>query len=112
MTRKIQQQLTQAPISNSTTPNIDPSGDTMQPAKDDGIIRIAFQNAHGIKLTHGLQLSDEIDVIDSWNIDIMGLAETNRPWTTQQRTDYNFKMNLRFRTTRTNFAAAPNHSHT
>ena len=47
---------------------------------DDGVIRVAFQNIRGTSLTSGMEVPHEIDAMDEAGIDIMGMAETNRPW--------------------------------
>lgn len=60
-----------------TYPNLPPTGDIIPQERPDGHIRIAFQNIHGATLRTGLQLSPEIDVLSEWNIDIMGMSETN-----------------------------------
>ena len=98
---------TQQRLSTSTHTNIDPSGDTLTPRTDsDGYIRIAYQNIHGTR-SLGLQLPTEIDAIETLGIDIMGMSETNCPWTSKTKAEYDHMMNQRFRTSRTTYSSAP-----
>jgi hypothetical protein len=73
--------------------NIPPSGDPI-PTRDDsdGLIRIAYQNVHGVR-TNGFCIPTELEAIESLNIDIMGMSETNCPWTPKAKNEYNFMMN-------------------
>ncbi|KAL3762213.1 hypothetical protein ACHAWU_004751 [Discostella pseudostelligera] len=91
--------------------NLPPTGDPIPFDTDPGTIRIAFQNIHGATLGTGLSLPTEIEAMSDWNIDIMGMSETNRPWSTQQRAEYDYMMNTRFQSSRTNYTAAPLPSH-
>jgi hypothetical protein len=91
-------------------PNLEATGDPL-PEKSDTTIRFAFQNVHGLTNTHGLSLPDEIEAIDEYNIDVIGMAETNRPWTLSQRSTHDSFMQLRFKSSRTLYSAAPPISH-
>ena len=46
------------------------------------------------------------------HIDIMGMAETNRPWTDEQRALHDACMNKLFQGSRTIYTTAPNADHT
>ena len=91
---------------NPLHPNIEASGDYISD-KSTGSIRLAFQNVRGTSTGHGLALPTEIEVIDHYGIDIMGMAETNRPWSLHQRATYDAFMTLRFHSSRTIYTAAP-----
>lgn len=93
------------------TPNLPPTGDEIPEEVDDNTIRFAFQNIHGIAKTYGLAVSPEIEMMDQWNVSVMGLAETNRPWTAKQKSEYDFMMQSHFQSSRTLYTAAPAQSH-
>lgn len=94
-----------------TTRNLPPTGDEIPEEIDDSTIRFAFQNAHGVSTNHGLSVSAEIEAMGQWNISVLGLAETNRPWTAKQRHEYDFMMSSHFHSSRTLYTAAPAQSH-
>ena len=90
-----------------TTGNIESSGDAIQDRSDsDGLIRFAFQNVHGVR-THKFHIPTEIEAMETYGVDVMGMAETNRPWTPRSQSEYNSMMNQRFRSSRTIFSSAP-----
>ena len=67
--------------------NIEPSGDPLLPCHDsDGLIRIAYQNIR--TCTFGLLIPTEIEAMESLGIDIMGMSETNCPWTPQSKAEF------------------------
>ena len=92
-------------------PNLTPAGDPLR-TKPESTIRLAYQNIHGAADARGLAIPDEIDAMESLDVDIMGMSETNRPWTTEQRSTYEHMMNTRFQSSRTIFTAAPSHDRT
>jgi hypothetical protein len=101
--RKTQQRF-QLPLANT---NIAPSGDPLiSRTGTDGILRIAYQNIHGVH-NNGFSIPTELEAIESLNIDIMGMSETNCPWTPKTRSEFNFMMNQRFKSLRTIFASSP-----
>ena len=88
--------------------NIDPSGDPLrQKTPDDNFIRIAYQNIHGTSLGRDLNTPDEIDAMDELGIDIMGMSETNKPWTTANKSSYDMMMTTRFIQSITIYSSAP-----
>ena len=106
-----QRRLTEAKFTGSSIiENIEASGDDLQP-KENGVLRFAFQNIHGTTDLQGWEVPSEIEAIEEFEIDIMGMAETNRPWSTHQRSLFNAYMQNRFRSSRTNFTAAPSTDH-
>ena len=64
----------------SSTPNIEAVGDPLQD-KEEGTLRLAFQNVHGISGLRGLAIPGEIEAMEDLSIDVMGMAETNVAWT-------------------------------
>ena len=100
-TRTTQQRLP------TSTANIEPSGDPLLDRTDsDGLLRLAYQNINGLGNT-GFQLPTEIEAIESLGIDIMGMSETNRPWTPKSQSEFNNMMNQRFNSSRTIYSSAP-----
>jgi len=93
-------------------PNLTPKGDAFLRDKGDGILRIAFQNIHGATTRSGLSVPPEIDVLQEWNVDIMGMSETNCPWTASQKSTYDYMMNQCFRSSRTIYTSTPAPDHT
>ena len=87
-------------------PNLEAVGDPIQD-KPETTIRFAFQNVNGLSRPCGLALPSEIEAMDEYKIDVIGMAETNRPWTLQQRSTYDAYMQMRFLSCRTNYSAAP-----
>ena len=96
---------------NTTVPNLPPTGDEIPQEVEDTNIRFAFQNIHGVSTKLGLVVSPEIDAMSQWNISVMGMAETNRPWTAKQKSEYDFMMASHFYSSRTLYTAAPTHTH-
>ena len=106
-----QRRLTEATYTGANTiPNIPATGDVLSP-KDQDTIRIAFQNIHGTSDLRGWEVPSEIEAIEELDIDIMGMAETNRPWTRQQKALYDAYMQKRFRASRTLYTAAQGYDH-
>lgn len=106
-----QRRLTEAEfIGKNTVKNIEASGDVLQ-SKEHGTLRLAFQNIHGATDLQGWEVPSEIDAIEELEIDIMGMAETNRPWSKHERSLHNAYMQKRFRAACSNFSAAPNTDH-
>lgn len=87
--------------------NIDAAGDNIGP-KENGELRIAFQNIHGALDLQGWDIPSEIEVLEELDINIMGMAETNKPWSSKQKMLYNAYMGKRLRAARTIYTAAPN----
>ena len=108
MTRHLyQRKLTDIGISGSNCiQNIEAVGDSILP-KQKSTLRIAFQNIHGITDLRGYEVPSEVEAIKELEIDLMGMAETNRPWSLQQKAAYDAYMNKRFRSSRTMYTAAP-----
>lgn len=94
------------------TPNLPPAGDSIPTAREDGILRFAFQNIHGATLHSGIQVAPEIDTLLDWDINIMGMSETNRPWTPQQKSVYDYMMDSCFSSSRTIYTSAAPPDHT
>lgn len=91
-----QRKLTDIGISGSNyIKNIEAAGDTLLP-KQDSILRIAFQNIHGTTDLRGYAVPSEVEAIEELEIDIIGMAETNRPWSLQQKALYDAYMTKRF----------------
>ncbi len=86
MTRiRHQRKLTDKQIAGKTiVSNITATGDELQ-TKPENTIRIAFQNIHGVTDLRGHAVPSEIEAMDELDIDIMGMAETNKPWLKQQK---------------------------
>ena len=94
----------------NTIKNIEASGDELA-SKDENTLRIAFQNVHGATNFRGWEAPSEIEAMEELEIDIMGMAETNRPWLKQQKALYDAHMMKCFRTSRTIYTAAPAQDH-
>ncbi len=110
-TRLYQRKLTDIGISGSNLiKNIEAVGDPLLP-KQDSILRIAFQNIHGTTDLHGCAVPSEVEAIEELDIDIMGMAETNRPWSSHQKSLYDAYMTKRFRSSKTLYTAAPTIGH-
>ncbi len=105
---------TQSQLFNYTkpTPNLPSAGDNFSQSREDGTLRIAFQNIHGATLHSGLQVVPEIDTMSEWNINIMGMSETNRPWTPKQKSLYDYMMRTCFHSSRTIYTSATPPDHT
>ena len=108
MPRQFQTTLTSgsAPITRRATPNLPPTGDELI-TKNRDIIRIAYHNIRGVTTTRGLCVPDEIEAMEDLAVDVMGMSETNRPWTPRNRETYDYMMNLRFSNSRTVYSSAP-----
>ena len=91
--------------SGTLSENIEATGDTLI-QKQEGTLRIAFQNIHGASDLRGWTVPSEIEAMEELEIDIMGMAETNKPWSPQQKALYDAYMNKRFRASRTIYTAA------
>lgn len=86
--------------------NIEPSGDTLRERDEsDKYVRIAFQNIRGI--TRHEDVPSEIDAMHELGIDIMGMSETNCPWTPKTRVEYDMTMKEVFGPSRTIYSSAP-----
>ena len=96
------------PVTRRATPNLPPTGDDLL-EKQNNILRFAYQNIRGTSNATGLFIPDEIDAMENLSIDVMGMSETNRPWSLEQRSSYDHMMNLRFTSSRTIYTAAPSH---
>jgi len=97
---------------STTYPNLPPTGDTIPLEKENSLLRFAFQNIHGATTRGGLRTPPEIDAIREWNIDAMGMAETNCPWTPSQKSTYDYIMQNCFHSSRTLYTSAPAPNHT
>jgi hypothetical protein len=93
-------------------PNLPPVGDVFSPAHEEGTLRFAFQNIHTATLYSGLHIAPEINVLLDWDINIMGMSETNRPWTPKQKSIYDYMMDLCFFSSRTIYTSATPPDHT
>jgi hypothetical protein len=115
MTRQARHQYHQTRLPESITgktfiPNIEAVGDPLL-EKEEGILRLAFQNVHGVSGLRGLEVPSEIEAMEDLEIDIMGMAETNVVWTSEQKLRYDSYLSLRFRSAQTVYSAAPALSH-
>ena len=99
------------PTLRGTVPNLCPSGDPLT-EKREGTLRLAYQNVRGVSDARGLTTPVEIEAMEHLQVDIMGMSETNRPWTPHHRYAYDTMMQLRFRSSRTFYSSAPSHDHT
>ena len=96
--------------SENITKNIEASGDALED-KEHVTIRIAFQNIHGASDLRGWAVPAEVEAMEELEVDIMGMAETNKPWNNQQRAFHDAYMNKRFRSAQTIYTAAPSQHH-
>ena len=94
----------------NTVKNIEASGDEIT-SKEENTLRIAFQNVRGASDSRGWEAPSKIEAMEELEIDIMGMAETNRPWSKQQKALYDAHMMKCFRTSRTIYTAAPAQDH-
>jgi hypothetical protein len=101
----------QSRIHTHILPNLPPVGDAFSHDKDSGTLRFAFQNINGASVHAGLKLAPEIDTLQEWNIDIMGMSETNCPWSPEQKSIYDYMMNTCFSSSRTVYTSAPAPDH-
>ena len=86
--------------------NIEPSGDPLQRRKtSDKYIRLAYQNIRGVSRTG--HVNTEIEAIQDLGLDIMGMSETNCPWTIQSKAEYDLMMREMFQQSRTLYSSAP-----
>ncbi len=97
---------------NQTYHNLPPAGDSFSSEMEEGVVRFAFQNIHGATLHSGLQISPEIDAMKEWGISVMGMSETNCPWSAQQKALYDYMMNSCFLSSRTIYTSATPPDHT
>jgi hypothetical protein len=117
MTRRGNQRLHQStlmellPALRGAVPNLSPSGDPLT-EKREGIIWLAYKNVRGVSDARGLNTPVEIEAMEDLQVDIMGMSETNRPWTPHHRYAYDTMMQLWFRSSRTIYTSAPSHDHT
>ena len=90
-----------------TAENIDPSGDPITDrTESDGLIRIAYQNVHGIRMTNCI-IPTELETLEAHGINIMGMSETNCPWTPEAQSEFNFMMNQCLQSSRTIYSSSP-----
>jgi hypothetical protein len=93
-------------MGGTTSDNIEAAGDRLEP-KQEGTLRLAFQNIHGASDLRGWIVPSETEAMEDLEIDVMGMAETNKPWSPQQKDLYDAYMRKRFRASRTVYTAAP-----
>ena len=87
--------------------NIEPSGDPLQPrAEDDGIFRLGYQNIHGTTLGQGLEIAEEIDVMRELGVDVQGMSKINKPWSPNNKWQYNMMMDMVFDSSFSVFSSA------
>ncbi len=67
----------------------EPTGDTLPPTKDNNTIRIYFQNINGANSNQWSDWESANQYLAMNHFDIAGYAETNIPWTQQQRNTAN-----------------------
>ena len=88
--------------------NLLPCGDTLiSKSLTSKFIRFAYQNIRGATLGKGFDLPVEITAMSDLDIDIMGMSETNKPWTSQSKHEYDILMRTRFRQSQTIYSSAP-----
>ena len=91
-----------------TTPNQIPTGNPMSEIDaDDKVIRFGYQDVGGTKLSNGLLVPVEIECMYEMRIDIMGMLETNRPWTTDTKHENDLLMRTQFRQSQTQYTSMP-----
>ena len=62
-------------------PNIEPMGDPlMKRTEKDGIHRMGYHNIHGSMMNRGLEVADELDIMQELGFDTQGMSEINKPW--------------------------------
>jgi hypothetical protein len=89
-----------------TAENIDPSGDPIIDCTDsDGFIPIAYQNVHRVRTTNFI-IPTKLETLEAHGIDVMGMSETNCPWTPQAQSEFNFIMNQCFKSSRTVYSSS------
>lgn len=77
----------------SDYPNLLPSGDVLQTrADDDGIIRFGFQNVNGISAPSTDGVTHELQVIKDYRVDVQGIAECNRPFTSETKHEFQLQL--------------------
>jgi hypothetical protein len=59
----------------------------------DNLTRFGFQNVRGTDMNRGFQVPTEIDSFTDYGVDIQGSAEPNKPWTLQNKSEYDFIAN-------------------
>ena len=53
--------------------------------KDEGVMRIYYQNLHGIKKSNTWHdLKHSVPILHTWGVDIMGFSETNVDWNSKE----------------------------
>ena len=88
--------------------NIQPSGDPLlEKPPDAPFLRIAYQNIRGATSGKGFELPVEITAMSELGIDIMGMSETNKPWTAGNKHEYDTLMRSCFRQSQTLYSSAP-----
>ena len=91
-----------------TYDNIQPSGDPLlDKPRDASFPRFAYQNIHGATSGKGFDLPVEISTMSELEIDVMGMSETNKPWTAGNKHEYNTLMRTSFRQSQTLYSSAP-----
>ena len=73
----------------------------------DGFTRFGFQNIQGTSIDSGFEIATEISTMLTLGTDILGLLETNKPWTTTNRWKYNFMMDAVFNQAKTIYSSTP-----
>ncbi len=92
-----------------TVENLEAAGDKLQSRhNDDGVIRFGFQNINSIDIPRTNKLPREVEVIHELGIDICGYAETNKPWTNNNKGIYDANMRRMFQNmANTQYASLP-----
>ena len=87
--------------------NISPSGDQItKKTREDKFVRFAYQNIRGATLGKGFDLPVEIEAMSDLDIDVMGMSETNKPWTSENKHEYDILMRMQFRQSQTVYSSA------
>ena len=86
--------------------NILPAGDKLKPRQeDDGIFRVGYHNIHTTTMGEGFEVAHEIDTIESLGVDMQGMSEINRPWTTGNKSQYDMMMEMMFNQSHTIYSS-------
>ena len=96
------------PVSSACTyTNIAPISNPMIPRKEgDVICRQRFQNIRGTN-DNNFEATHEIEAIDEPGANIPGYQETNKPWPSANKNEYDMFMEEKFRQIRTVYSSPP-----
>ena len=86
--------------------NIDAKGDQLRDRKDkDGITRFGYRNIGGTTLGMGFEIVDELEAIADLGIDVQGYSEINKPWSNNNKWEFDTMMEMLFNRSRAVYSA-------